>query len=380
MFSSVFVYSIKRTLRQKTVLFWSLIFPLLLSTLFYMAFSNLGSAELIRDPIKLAYVAPAHNNPLFSLHAILGDMPMMDESGRSLFEISTVDEAQARQLVGEDKVSAAVLDGDTPQLLLNRVGARQVVVKQVLDQVLYTKNTVAQVLRTKPLTPMNPLVSALNDANYVQPGQLGTGRMQQEVVYFYALLAMTCLGASAAGVTTLLEQQANKSRHGARVAATPANKWLRVLASGLASFLVQWALTLVVLLYMTQVLGKNFGGNPPYLLLVTGLGTLMGYMMGMALACVLRGTENVVYGAAIGLYLFSSFLTGLMSVEVKRMVDTALPFLSRVNPGSMIVDALYTLYYYGQADYARLLPMAAVVAVFMAFSSLTLGRRYHDSI
>lgn len=364
-------------LRQKDVLFWSLAFPFLLSTLFTLAFANLYTTEKMPDTIKLAYVAPQRQNPLFNLESILGGIGNQENK---LFDLVKATEDEARDLVKSEEVAAAVFDGNEPQLFVKEVSADQVVIKQVTDQILSTRNTVSNLMRANPLTPMGEVITQLNEADYVTPHPLGNERMTPDIVYFYALLAMTCLGACSAGAVCFIQQQANKSAQGARAAVSSANKWARFAAWALASYLVQVVMSLVVLLYMRYGLGKEFGTQWGYLLSVLALGTLMGFLMGMAVASILRGSLNVVVGITSGVYLLSSFLTGLMSDQVKRLVDTQYPLISRINPGSMIVDALYSLYYYQQADLTYLYRMVLACLVFLVFITLSLGRRYHDSI
>ncbi|NLD52291.1 MAG: ABC transporter permease [Clostridiales bacterium] len=379
MFRTVFKGNLLITLREKPVLFWSLAFPLILSTLFYLAFGNLGTAELIREPIRVAYVAPQVRNPFYDLKGILEGMQRSSSGTDKLFDIYQVSEDEARRMVAADEADAALVDGDTPQLLVKKVEPRQVVVKQVLDQVDATKNTIFSLLSTNPLTDMGVVQTQLSQADFVKVMPLG-GQMSADIIYFMALLGMTCLGACSAGAAVVIRQQANRSPEGARAAASAANKWGRVGAAALATWLVQVGMTLVVYAYMRFGLGRDFGPFTGYILLVLALGTLMGFLMGMAIACAVRGKDNTVLGITTGAYLFSSFLSGLMSDKVKRMIDVNLPWLSRINPGSMIVDSLYSLYYYQSVDTRYLVSMTITCLVFSALVIVTLGRHYHDSI
>ena len=99
------------------------------------------------------------------------------------------------------------------------------------------------------------------------------------------------------------------------------------------------------------------------------LGTLAGYLMGMAIACTVRGSDNAIIGMTVGAYLFSSFLSGLMGSQIKRLVDTSLPWIGAVNPGSMIVNALYSLYYYQSPDYRYVWQLAIVCLLFAGVSA-----------
>lgn len=379
MFSNVFKYNLRMMLRQKIVLFWSLAFPLIMSILFTLAFANLYSGDVIKEEIKLAYVEAGDRNPLYDLKQILSSMNR-GKGDAKLFSLTAVDEATARQMVLEKKVAAAVVDGTEPSILALRMDLQQSILKQVLDQVSATRNTVTNIIKAKPLAAMSGLPEQLNQGSFVKQQPLGQDRMNPGIVHFFALIAMASLSAVTAGAAILISQQANKSVEGARLSVAPANKWLRLSASGLAGYLVQLSMTVIVFLFMHFVLGQNFGDQIPFILLVIALGTLAGYLMGMAIACTVRGSDNAIIGMTVGAYLFSSFLSGLMGSQIKRLVDTSLPWIGAVNPGSMIVNALYSLYYYQSPDYRYVWQLAIVCLLFAGVSALTLRRRYHDSI
>ena len=56
MFITSFVTRIKCAFRDKGMIFWTLLFPVMLATLFYFCFSNLDSADAF-SPVKTAVVA-----------------------------------------------------------------------------------------------------------------------------------------------------------------------------------------------------------------------------------------------------------------------------------------------------------------------------------
>ncbi len=378
MFSNIFRNSLRFSLRQKSLIFWSLAFPIILATFFSLAFSNIYSSEKLDSAIKLAYVAPQNPNPLYNTAEILRSIK--DEKDAPLFELQEMSLEDARDLVAEDKLEAAILEGDPPQMMVRSVSLNQVVTLQVLDSVTTIKDATFTLMKAGAPTAPQAISEALNKSSYTQEISFSKDRMNVDIIYFFALFAMACLGASQSGAIALIQQQANKSMEGARASVTASSKWLRVSAWGLAAFLVQAVLTLIVLLFTILVLGKYYGDSLGVVALLLCLGTLTGFLMGMALACVVRGSENTVLGLVSGLYLFSSFLSGLMSDQVKRMVDTAAPWLSSVNPGSMIVNSLYSLYYYQRVEMRYVWSMATACLVFVAIISLSLRRRYHDSI
>ena len=48
MFAHIFNYRLKCLLRDKTTIFWTIAFPLILAVFFQLAFSNIGSEEIFR--------------------------------------------------------------------------------------------------------------------------------------------------------------------------------------------------------------------------------------------------------------------------------------------------------------------------------------------
>ena len=59
MFITGFVTRIKCAFRDKEMIFWTLLFPVMLATLFYFCFSNLDSADAF-SPVKTAVGLVGH--------------------------------------------------------------------------------------------------------------------------------------------------------------------------------------------------------------------------------------------------------------------------------------------------------------------------------
>ena len=64
MFTHLFIYRLKIMIRSKSMIFWTLLFPIALSTFFNMAFGNLSSQSSF-DPINIALV-DYNSNPGFT--------------------------------------------------------------------------------------------------------------------------------------------------------------------------------------------------------------------------------------------------------------------------------------------------------------------------
>lgn len=100
MFLHNFKYAFKALIRNKTLIFWTYAFPLILGTFFNMAFSNIESSEKF-DIIDIAVV----NNNDFKENDIL------KESIKQLSDKSNEDRIFNTRYVDEDKAEALLEDG-----------------------------------------------------------------------------------------------------------------------------------------------------------------------------------------------------------------------------------------------------------------------------
>ena len=76
MFITGFVTRIKCAFRDKEMIFWTLLFPVMLATLFYFCFSNLDSADAF-SPVKTAVVADQDYRKAAGFQAALEEVSKM---------------------------------------------------------------------------------------------------------------------------------------------------------------------------------------------------------------------------------------------------------------------------------------------------------------
>ena len=79
-------------------------------------------------------------------------------------------------------------------------------------------------------------------------------------------------------------------------------------------------------------------------------GSFAGLSLGIAIATVLKSNENAKMGILISLTMFFSFLSGMMGITMKYVIDSNIPLLNKINPAAMITDGFYSLYYYDTLD------------------------------
>ena len=80
--------------------------------------------------------------------------------------------------------------------------------------------------------------------------------------------------------------------------------------------------------------------------------------------------------------MFFSFLSGMMGITMKYVIDKNIPIINKINPAAMITDGFYSLYYYDTLNrYFRdvcFLLIFVLIAFVVSFASLR--RERYDSI
>lgn len=87
-------------------------------------------------------------------------------------------------------------------------------------------------------------------------------------------------------------------------------------------------------------------------------------------------------GILIGFTMLGCFLSGMMGITMKYIVDKNIPILNMINPASMITDGFYSLYYYDTLDryVFDTLSLAIFTGVMIAIAYFGLRRQKYDSI
>ena len=110
MFWHAFYYYLKSTLRQKENLCWTLLFPIALGTMFFVAFSGLSDEESLHT-IPVAAVVKEEDIALKSVLDTLG------EAGEDQFlEVTYASEEEALDLL-QNKEIIGILHGGSPVTL-----------------------------------------------------------------------------------------------------------------------------------------------------------------------------------------------------------------------------------------------------------------------
>lgn len=114
----------------------------------------------------------------------------------------------------------------------------------------------------------------------------------------------------------------------------------------LASYIVQLIGLTLLFIYTVAILKVDYGTNLPLILLLGLVGSLAGLSMGVAIGAVLKTNENIKTGILLSITMLGCFLSGMMGITMKYIIDKNVPIINKINPASMITDGFYALYYY----------------------------------
>lgn len=346
-----------RTVRDRSFLFWSLLYPVLMASFFYLAFANLGKDSLDRIP-----VASAEKNDYYHI------LTQID-----FLEVTVMDQESA---IGAIKAGdqAGYVDEDS-RLLIENNGLNQTLLKNILDEIKQSYGLMAELQSDSKIEVEVPDFSAIYTKHLVQTEQVST-------IYFYALVGMVSLYGVFGTIDIMHKYQANLSAVGARVSTTPVFKSRLIGGGFLVSLLLNLACNIVLISYLTLVLRvKLFTVVLPtvtILLAANLVGTALGVVLGMLKH--LSYTAKTMSAVAISLVL--SFLSGMMTPSVKTAIAEALPLFHRLNPVAIVTDSLYRVNLLADFDYypQGIIVLLVEATLLMALSIFSLRRQRYDSL
>ena len=377
MFGHIFAARLRCSLRDRVNFFWASAFPLVLATLFWLALGNISN-EAAFSSIPLAVVEDAAYQSNAPLRSALG---AASEGDGALFTLMPADAAQAQALLLDGEVKGVLrARGQDLSLSFLSAGIRQSIIKEFADT--YLQMTAAY----QDIAAVNPFGALKLISRDYSPAPVhdapNSARMDSLANYYFALIAMACMYGGFQGILSVTATMANQSAVAVRNSLAPLRRVTVFSASFLAAALVQFVSVLALYLYISLVIGVDFGPRGGLILLTCALGTVMGVGMGALVAALFKKKEGLMVAVLLGVSMTGSFLAGMMVSDIKYIVHTRAPILSYINPVNLIADAFYALYLYPTLDrfLLNLSLIGAFILVFLGAVSLLMRRPKYASL
>lgn len=367
----IFKYSLKSLVMDKMALFWLLFFPLILATFFNLAFENLLSGEGFQK-VKMAITT---DNEMPE-----GLKDAMDES--NLFITSYTTEEEAKKLLSDKEITGYLKNRDGLELVIFGSGLNQSIAKVFLDNYIQVSATIYNIIEGNPqLIQIGFLENIDLNEGFTEEIPVSSS-MNIIVVYYYALLAMTCLYSSIAGCYATSIIQANQTTLAARINVAPTHKLKAFLSLVSATVCFQFMSAIIAITYISQVLKVDFGDRILHIGVLCLVGCFTGTMFGAMFGSLTKFKTDIKSMLLANITMIMSILSGLMIIQIKYIVQEKAPIIAYINPANLITDGLYALYYYDTFEryYLNLALLGSVGIIFCTITILVLRRQKYASI
>jgi ABC-2 type transport system permease protein len=383
MFFHNYLYRIKCILRDKQTMFWTLIFPILLASLFNMAFSNLSSAENFSE-IKVGIVKDEeYNKNTDFIKVIEAVSTTSNSSEKDLFDVQYITKEQGEEFLEDRKIEGYIYFEDGINLVVKETGINETIIKGFIDDFKQTTSTITTILSNNPGAMEKGLFNSVSERkDYLKEVAVSSAEPDTVVNYFYSLIAMTCLYGSFFGLKEVTALQANLSPQGARVNMAPTHKIKVFISSVAAATSIQLIEIFILLGYLNFLLKISFGNQLGYIALTCVVSTITGVTFGTCIASIVKKGEGVKVGILITLSMIMTFMSGLQYDKIKYIISEKAPILGYLNPANLITDCFYTLYYYDTHTkfFTNIALLCGFSLVFSLITYLVIRRQKYASL
>lgn len=352
-------------------------FPIVLGTLFFVAFGSLADKEQDYKHIPIAVIEKGKAPEGFD---ILIDA--LSEGEEALFDVKTDSPEEAEQLMEKGELDGIIYaDSELSLEVPGGAGIKSGIVKSVLESFTSRYDIITSVAEKNPEKLPQLLKNLEAEDNFVS-SSYNDANKDPYVQYFYNLLAMAGLMGSMMGMYCAINHQANLSALGARVEVSPMSKIKDILSSLTATLLLHNIFTDIGAAYLVFLLKIDFGVPFWVIIAVNFLSTLIGDCMGCFVGSVSTMKEGAKNGILLAVSLGLCFLSGLMFGGMRLVIEENLPIINRINPAAVIVDCFYSLCVYGSYEkfWGNVLVLAVWCALLLAGSFAATRKRRYKSL
>ena len=388
MFYHNFKYSLKTLFKSKDLLFWTFIFPLILGTFFKLAFSNIEKSETF-DVINIAIVDSSNyqDNKIYQeVFETLSDK----NNENQVFNLKVTDLKEANSLL-EEKEIIGYLEflADDIKITVKENGIDETILRYVVSEI-QSRQALIETLVKEEIKQDSSLINyeeiyskidaLMNEEVTLQ--DISKNNLSYTMIEYYTLIAMAALYGGIIALTIMNAKLPNMHAVGKRTAVAPIKKGEMIVSSLLASYLIQLIGLALLFIYTILVLKVDYGTHFILVIVLALVGSLAGLTTGVGVATLLKTNENAKIGILIALTMLECFLSGMMGITMKYIIDKNIPILNLINPANMITDGLYSLYYYDTFNrfYFNIFSLLIYSLVIIGLSVIKLRRQKYDNL
>lgn len=378
MFGHLYKYRLKSLLCMKEDIFWCLFFPIILCTCFFAAFSGISDKTNNFHSIPTAVVYEKEN-AIFK--ATLDAVSKSDTQGEEFLNVTETDGASAKSLLKDGKVDAIIYVGDEISMTVAKSGLNQTAVQSFLDEFEQKSSLISDIVRENPDKLVSLIGNIFSSRTYISEKKLTDSPMDEMSVYYFSLIGMAALFGGFLGSSVARQMQPNITPEGMRKSTAPVKRHTMIAAEFLAAYTLQLISMAILLFYMICILRINLGNEAGYVALTCAAGSLVGIASGIFVGS-LPVKENVQIAIFLVYSLGSSFLSGLMVHPIKIWIEKSVPIINRINPATLIQDALYSLVIYNTHErfFTNIITLTVISVILCTLSYLMTRRKNYANL
>lgn len=367
-------------LREKSMVFWTLAFPILLATLFYFGIGGVDeSAKFDAIPVAVVEEDESEASKAFVefMKAAEGEMvePEFDltkEKAETLMEDQKV---EGIFTVAEEGVSLEIAGEGMSESILE-------VMLEQYDQQILVGEDIQEALIANP-EKMAKEVEKREPQEFVSDVSFGGKSVSSVTSYYFALLAMACLYMCFLGETAAKRTQANITEIGKRISVSPVHRMKLILSNGISAYFIALVNISIILAFLIFVVkGIDISAHPYYAALTCMVGCLIGVTFGILIESIGKWSQNIKSAILIGFSMLCAFLAGLMIGSMKDIIEKHVPIINKINPAALIADSCYCICVYDDMERLtmNLVIMSAMSIVFLILAWILTRRVRYDSL
>lgn len=385
MFFHNFIYSLKVLLGNKTLIFWSFAFPIVLGFLFNLAFKDIEKNESFNTFDIAIIESPQFSDDVFYKEAYKS----LSNGDDRIFNITMTNKDDAEKMLADKEITGYLEFLDSVSITVNQSGIYETILRFVVDEIESNKKMISTLVKDKLQTAkpneVANIIEGIKDkvingnATVIDKTR---DNMSYTMIEYYTLIAMSALYGGVISMYIINLKLANMGSVGKRTAVAAIKKGTLIISSLLASYLVQLVEIALIFIFTVFVLHVYYGNEIGFVILTSLVGSLAGLALGVLVATLFKTNENAKIGILIAITMLGCFLSGMMGITMKYIVDTYAPFVNMINPASLITDAFYALYYYGVNNrfIQDILSLIIISALMIILSWRGLRRQKYDAV
>lgn len=418
---TTFKTTVHRLLLTPSAVVWTLIFPIILATVFNFMFEPMRATTSI-EAVDVAVVADDSWNaspfsavvetlaeadePLIALHAVASEQEARDliEQGavEGAYLVEAIDHGEKTALEKGNDADASTASAVTneaapaPHVILAPAGngsadaishdVNRSIIESIVTGYLQSEALIQQVTASNPaaLADAEAVERALSLDAPVREISLTHARPDAMVTYYYALLDMASMFAAQLAEEHVWRLQPMASAEGARRAASGTSRMRQLVPTVGACWAVSSAFLAIAFGYIYLTAHIDFGGREALCLagitaaslLSSGIGAVVGALPGK----LERDSRSGLLTAATCLLSLFAGLYGAPAMQLADAVARAFPAAAWLNPVCLIRDMFYSVYYYDTlAPFTlRLLACCGIAVALLAGATWLLRRSAHE--